>query len=74
MKINAVNVIEYIDDAVSGVTTFSQDDEGKKEAVDHFSACAKENGADEKDILTFLEDGWYEQGTYQVFITYTYAD
>lgn len=72
MKLNSINVIEYVDDSVIAVYSFSDDEEGNKEAENVFSRCAKENGAEDKDLEDYaLEDGMYEAGTYQVFLAHS---
>jgi len=71
MKVDTVNVIEYADDTILGVTSFSEDDEGNKEAEAHFSKIAKEHGATEEDVDSFIEDGYHEQGTYQLFLCHS---
>ena len=72
MKLSTVNVIEYVDDSVIGVSSFTDDKEGNVEAEDIFSRCAKANGATDQDLKDYaLEDGMYECGTYQVFIAHS---
>lgn len=72
MKVNSVNVIEYVTDSVTAVYSFMDDAEGNKEAEELFSRCAKENGAEDKDLKDYaLEDGMYENGPYQVFLTHS---
>lgn len=72
MKLNSVNVVEYVDDSIVGLSAYSDDEEGNKEAEGHFSRCAKENGATDKDLKDYaLGDGMYECGTYQVFLTHS---
>jgi len=72
MKVNTVNVVEYNDDTILGITSFSDDEEGNKEAEDIFKRCAKENGATDEDLEAFiLEDGLYETGGYQLFLVHS---
>ena len=70
-QIQTVNVIEYSDDALIGVTAFPDDESGNKEAEAHFKKCATENGAVEEDIESFIEDGYYETGLYQLFLVHS---
>ena len=70
-RIKAVNVMEYADDDLLGITTFTDDEEGNKEAEDHFRKCAIENGCSTEDIDSFIEDGYFEQGTYQIFLSHS---
>jgi hypothetical protein len=53
---------------VLGITSFSNDEEGIKEAEAHFSALAKEQGVEDSELDAFIEDGYYEQGDYQLFL------
>ena len=71
MKIATVNVIEYADDSVIGVTSFANDEAGNKEAEDFFTAVIKENGAEDAtddEIDSYLKDSYFEQGSYQCFL------
>jgi hypothetical protein len=75
MKVDTVNIIEYKDDSVSKITSFSEDEEGNKEAEALFKTVAKDTmGATEADAEACLDDGWYEQGTAQVFISHSNCD
>ena len=82
MKVNTVNVIEYVNDAVLSIRSFVDDDvgegggEGNSEAEALFKKCIKENVIDgevasDKEIEVCLEDGYFEQGDYQVFLTHS---
>ena len=73
MKLNTVNVVEYADDAVLGVKSFSGDEAGIKEAEECFKVCIKENGENitDEEMDVCLEDGYFEQGEYQVFLTHS---
>lgn len=72
MQMQTVNVVEYVDDSVNSVHAFSDDEVGNKEAEELFIRCAKENGAEQKDLEDFiLEDGFYEAGEYQVFLKHS---
>ena len=71
MQVKTVNVIEYADDDISGVTSFEDNAEGNAEAEARFRQCATENGCQEIDLDSFVEDGYYEQGTYQLFLTHS---
>ena len=70
MKINTVNIIEYADDDLLGLTSFSEDQKGNQEAEAHFKSVIKEydSKVTEEELETFVEDGYYEQGTYQAFL------
>jgi len=74
MKLSTVNVIEMADDSIIiGITSFSDNEEGNKEAEALFSSVVKENGDDvtAEEMETFLEDGYFEAGSYQAFISHS---
>jgi len=70
-KINTVNVIEMVDDDLLGITSFTDDEDGNKEAEARFHQCAIEHGCSDEDVESFIEDGYFEQGTYQLFLTHS---
>lgn len=70
MKLNTVNIIEYNDDTVLGIHSFSDDPEGNTQAEEHFSKILKEQEVSQEDIDFSLEEDYYEQGEYQLFITH----
>ena len=67
--INTVNVIEYADDELISVRSFEDTDEGNKESEAMFKKICQEHGTTEKEIEVFMEDGYYETGTYQLTLT-----
>ena len=72
MKLDTVNVIEYCDDSVLSIRSFQDDEEGNKEAEELFTKILKEqNRSIEDDIEVALEDGFSEQGNYQIFISHS---
>ena len=80
MKVDTVNVIEYRGESVENVHSFSDavehpriKAEGNAEAEALFKACIKENGENvtDEEIEACLEDGYFEQGNYQVFLTHS---
>jgi len=76
MKIQTVNVVEYnqTDENFIGITSFSDDAEGNKEAEEHFLSVIKENGADidtEEDKTFFLVEGNFEKGGYQAVLIHS---
>ena len=68
MKISTVNIVEYYEDTVIGVTSFTNDEEGNKEAEEAFGKIITDNGAHTDDIAGCIEECFYEQGTYQAFL------
>jgi hypothetical protein len=72
MKINTINVVEYIEDSVTNVVSFSDDPEGIKEAEECFIKVISENhNIDEIEKEIFIEDGYFEEGDYQAFLTHS---
>jgi len=74
MKLNTINVTEYTEaNGILGVQSFSIDEQGIKEAEEHFKAIIKENGDNitAEELEGFVEDGIFEQGDYQVFLTHS---
>ena len=69
--IKTVNVIEFADDDLLGITAFEDTPDGNKEAEAHFRAGLVEAGVTAEDIDSFVEDGYWEQGTYQVFLSHS---
>lgn len=71
MKIDAINVTEYANDAVLKVHSFSNDEEGAKEAEECYKAIILEHQKDatEKEMKLCIEDGYFEQAHFQVFLT-----
>ena len=69
MKLNTVNVIEYRNDEIETLHSFSDDEEGNKEAEDLFSDIMRErDGMTDEDIKVAMADGFYEEGTFQLFL------
>jgi len=71
MKLNTINVIEYVKDAVVGIHSFSNDEAGVEEAEVCFYDVVKENGDNllDEEIYGFVDEMYFEQGDYQVFLT-----
>ena len=59
-KISTVNVLEVIDKVPKQIISFLDTTKGNKEAEKVFTKIAKENGAEEADIESYLEDGLFE--------------
>ena len=70
-KIKTVNVVEYADDDLLGIASFEESEEGNKEAEARFRQCAIENGCSEDEVDSFIEEGYFEQGTYQIFLSHS---
>lgn len=72
-KIDTVNIVEMAGDDLIGVTSHDESKEGNQQAEELFRNILTEhlNGPDAKDIDSFVEDGYWGQGTYQVFLTHS---
>ena len=71
MKIDTVNVIEVENDDFQSIISFAEGAEGNIEAEADFKTKAIEHGATEDEMEVFLEDGYYESGTYQLFLSHS---
>lgn len=75
MKIQTVNVIEIIDDAVKQITSFSDDKEGNKEAEELFLNLVKENAKPSiltpEDLEFYLEEGYFNTSDYTLFLVHS---
>ncbi len=69
-KLKTVNVIECIDKAYS-VTSFEESVEGNQEAEELFVKLARANGAEGVDMDVYIDDCYYENGSYAVIITHS---
>lgn len=70
-KIDTVNVIEFADDDLIEINSYEENEEGNKSAEARFRQCATEHGCQEEDLDSFVEEGYYEQGTYQLFLAHS---
>ena len=68
-KMDTINVVEIKNDDITGLASFEDSDKGMAEAKELFVECAKDNGARDGEIPAFLEDKYFETGTYQIFLT-----
>ena len=73
MKIDTVNVIEYTDDTINGITSYDNTPEGNEEARAHFLAILGELGDNltDEEVQEYLDDGYWEQGDYQTFLVHS---
>jgi len=71
--VSTINVIEYANDTVLGVRSFTDNESGNKEAEEVYRSIIKEHDPDSTihEVEMFLEDGYYEQGDYQVFLAHS---
>ena len=49
------------------LTAYPDNTEGNQTAEKLFMATARENGAEEIDLDTYVESGSYEHGTYSIY-------
>ena len=70
-----VNVIALSNDTEIAVFSFEDEGDGKQagnEAAEaKFIEIAKAHGATDEDMDSFIEDGYHEQGTYQLFLVHS---
>lgn len=71
MKIDTVNVLEVVNANPSQILSFKDNKKGNKEAEKLFTKMAKENGATDEDMDSYIEDGSYthsrnEYGVYLI--------
>jgi len=71
-----INVIEVINDSISSVESFIipdnlQEKERVKAAEKLFSEKAIENGASKNDMEDLLDNGYYTQDNYGVFLVWS---
>lgn len=73
MKIDTVNVVEYCDDDLVGIHSFDETSDGNIEAQECFASILKEHGSNfsPEDIESYIEDGYWEQGNYQLFLSHS---
>lgn len=73
MKLNTVNVIEYIGGTIACVSAYSDDEEGNETAERVFTKIAEENEFSEEEIEFGLEEGRLEHSNrdYQLYLTHS---
>lgn len=73
MKLNTVNVVEYVGGTLSSIRSFQDDEEGSKEAEALFTKIAEENGFDADVIELGLDEGSCSmvESDYQLFIIHS---
>jgi len=71
--IDTVNVVEYSDDSILGMKSWEENEAGNKEAETTFKDIIKEHDLDvtEAELDVFVEDGFHEQGDYQIFLVHS---
>lgn len=76
MAMKIINVTEVINASVENLTSFviaNDSEETKKveEAEQYFRELAKQNGAGDSEMEDFVENGYYCQDGYSVFLTWS---
>ena len=73
MKIPTVNVVEYVNNSILRIHSFTEDKSGNKEAEEVYLSIIKEHEPDASnhEIEMFLEYSYYRQGNYQAFLTHS---
>ena len=70
-KLNTVNVVEVAGGVVNSIRSFSDDEEGNKEAEALFKSVALENGANEEDVNSYIENGHFEKDDYDLLLNHS---
>lgn len=70
-EISTVNVLECVDGSPIGIRSFTDNDDGNKDAERVFEEFALQNGAKKKDLDDYLDDGVYEASNYSVFLIHS---
>jgi hypothetical protein len=63
-----INVVEMVDEDIISIKSFAQNADGKIDAKKMFKALAIEKGAEEDETRDFFDEGYYESGSYQLFL------
>jgi hypothetical protein len=76
MKLNAVNVIEYVDGCIQSILSFTDDEKGNEEAETLFEKIIQEhenNVVSVKDMGDYLDNGLFsnDDASYQVFLVHS---
>ena len=75
VKLRTVNVIEITNGDFQGVRSFAENSEGNKRAERLFKRCIEENKGDlpmdKEDFSDAIEEGTFEHGGYQLFLTHS---
>lgn len=69
VPINTVNVVEFSDDNIIGLTSLPDTPEGNEEANKRFKSIANENETfEEEELEAALDDGVIEEGTWKLVL------
>jgi hypothetical protein len=72
-KLNTVNVLEVVEANPNQIISFEDNKKGNKEAEKLFAKMAKDNGATDEDMDSYIEDGSYthSHNEYGVYIIHS---
>ena len=68
MKISTVNVVEIINSVPHQIISFKEGKKGNKEAEELFAKIAKENGASDADMESYVKDGSFSPDNSGVYL------
>ena len=68
MKLDTLNIVEMRNDDLVAVHAYFNTDEGAIDADEKFCELIRIDGATDDEVDFFLEEGFYENGPYQVFL------
>jgi hypothetical protein len=70
--IKTVNVVEMSEGSILGMVSYPENKEGNAAAEERFKALIGENAtADEAEVNDAIDEGHYEQGTWEVFLVHS---
>jgi hypothetical protein len=69
--LRTVNCVEIITGTIDNVIAFRDTPAGNKKAEKLFSEMAAENGARQEDLESYLDDGRYQDGGYEVCLVHS---
>lgn len=71
-SISTVNVVQLCGETDMTIRAFPDTPEGNAKAEEIFKACMMENGdVTEADVPSYIEDGYWSIGTYQIFLVHS---
>ena len=70
-KIDTVCVVETVEGLLTGVCSFDETAKGNNEAEELFKQIALENGGEQEELESCFDNGYFDKGTYAVFITHS---
>lgn len=71
MKTATVNVLEVINHVPQQIFSFKDDKKGNKEAEAIFTKMCKENGASDRNMNSYLEDGFFDYDDCGIYLIHS---